>query len=269
VGDDWVPVDVDLAASVQDDLIATLEDTEPGGETPTASALERALSYFTEGPGSAVDGIRAVLLVTDGGPTCNADLACSAEECALNLDGSCAETTSCCDADGGALFCVDHERTTQAIADLASAGVGTVVVSVSGSEPYVSWLDDFAITAGTPNPLGERDYAALEQGPVALTQLLRRGVARAAGVCRLPMLGPVPESFDADFLNVAIDCEPVPQQSYATFAGAAGAGPIGVPNWFVDESSDPGALEIVGKYCAALEQGFERVDVVLAHNPLQ
>jgi hypothetical protein len=79
-----------------------LDDTEPGGGTPTAVALERALDYFTNGPGGDRSGEKYVLLATDGGPNCNAGLSCGADVCTANMDGrSCEDVpdNNCCDDD--------------------------------------------------------------------------------------------------------------------------------------------------------------------------
>jgi hypothetical protein len=61
----------------------------PNGYTPTADALQTALTYFTTGAGAALMGDKYVLLATDGGPNCNSALTCGADHCTLNLEGAC------------------------------------------------------------------------------------------------------------------------------------------------------------------------------------
>ena len=50
---------------------AALDATAPGGGTPMAGALSRALDYYTTGDGFNLPGDKYVLLVTDGGPNCH------------------------------------------------------------------------------------------------------------------------------------------------------------------------------------------------------
>src|SRR6185369_9103602 len=67
-------------------ILAALDANPPEGGTPTAAALARALAYYTTGAGKTLKGEKYVLLATDGGPNCNADLTCAAATCTVNLD---------------------------------------------------------------------------------------------------------------------------------------------------------------------------------------
>jgi hypothetical protein len=50
---------------------------------------------------------------------------------------------------------------------------------------------------------------------------------------------------------------------FSTDSSAAGAGRLAAPNWVVDDSGDPVVLEFAGDLCAQLEEGVERVDILV------
>jgi len=115
-------------------ILAALEGTSPGGGTPTAVALHRALEYFTTGAGAAQSGEKFVLLATDGGPNCNTGLTCDPSGCTTNLEGHCSGSANCCTNYGTA--CVDDAATIEEIDALRNAGITTFVVGIPGSEAY-------------------------------------------------------------------------------------------------------------------------------------
>src|SRR5690606_31552449 len=95
-------VPIGSGSEAVDLIVEQLDNTVPGGGTPTARALERALEYFTSGEGASLDGDKFVLLATDGGPNCNSVLECGADLCTYNLDGmrDCSgyKDQNCCEA---------------------------------------------------------------------------------------------------------------------------------------------------------------------------
>ncbi|HEY6877263.1 MAG TPA: vWA domain-containing protein, partial [Polyangiales bacterium] len=63
---------VDMALNTSGDIAKVLDNTQPGGNTPTGETLKAALELFESTSASAdtVAPARYVLLVTDGQPTC-------------------------------------------------------------------------------------------------------------------------------------------------------------------------------------------------------
>jgi hypothetical protein len=131
-----------------------LTDASPFGGTPTAATLEALYPTLTALPGRTI-----VVLATDGGPNCDADAMCGADDCMDNIEGACNQTMcctptgpSCCGPDtmNGALNCIDRKASVAAVAKLAAAGIRVYVVGVPGSETYGTVLDQMALVSGAP-----------------------------------------------------------------------------------------------------------------------
>jgi hypothetical protein len=227
----------------------TLDSTSPGGGTPTAAALERALQYFTEGEGLLLDGEKYVLLATDGGPNCNYDITCDAETCTPNLDGApqCA-AGNCCD--GAGEYCVDDQGVTAQIEALQAAGIRTFVVGIPGTEEYADYLDAFARAGGVPNQGGTRDYFAVSGalGVTGLTDVLTNITTALVTSCEIALSEP-PAMLS--LVNVAIDCEVLHKE------GDDGSG------WEFDDPNTPTSVIVHGPACDDLKaNGARRIDVV-------
>ena len=256
-----VYVNVTTAAFSVPDIITELQDTSPGGLTPTSAALDQALSYYA---GTALSGDKYVLLATDGGPNCNAALTCDEAECTTNLDGRCSQGGNCCET--SPLWCVDHAATQAKIADLAANDVKTIVVGIPGTEDYAQWLNEFAVAGGAEAPEGNnRSYyeVSADGGVGTLTDTFREITVNLIRSCRIQMRE-TPPAFSVDLVNVAIDCKAIPGgMAQPPDQGAAGAAPAPTGNWFVDTSTEPPTIEVLGTYCEQIESGVERVDVVV------
>lgn len=251
------PLTVPLAAGTQTvpAIAAALEAASPGGGTPTAAALSRALSYFT---GAELEGERYVLLVTDGGPGCNTALSCDASSCMVHMEGRCdvAKPLACCSSNccdpnpnvggvGAQLNCLNDTETLGQIQALRTAGISTFVVGIPGSEAFADYLDAFAVAGGVPNAAGPKSYFAVD-APAALTTVLSSITKSLVTSCRL-QLASMPPALDQ--LNVKVEGEIIPRG--------------GVDGWDLDESTDPPTVVIQGASCARIESmGVESVEVV-------
>jgi hypothetical protein len=241
---DAIRVGIEPGTQSVEDVMAALDDTGPGGGTPTAAALAAALDYFTVGEGAALKGDRFVLLATDGGPNCDIDNTCDAEHCTQNLDGVC-PSGNCCEDDG--LSCLDDAAVVEQLEALAAAGVPTFVVGIPGTEAYGEYLSTFATAGGVPNPNAPPDYYAVsaEGGVEALTQTFVDITTHLVRSCEVE-LGEAPR--EKRLVNVAVDCEVVPFED--------GAG------WDITEDA-PTTLVLAGDACTRLKrEGARRVDVV-------
>jgi hypothetical protein len=234
-------------------IMDRLNKVLPGGGTPTARALERALEYFTAGEGAALEGDRYVLLATDGGPNCNQVSDCEVDECTVNLDGQCPEqVTNCCDpaeaGEGSQVGCLDEAGTLEEIEALAAAGIPTFVVGIPGSEEYAASLDRMAEAGGAVNPGAPPSYFAVSAsgGVGALAEVLTSITTKLITTCRFQLESDPPE---LERLNVEVDGETVPQ------AGADG--------WEIDISTSPPTIEVKGATCETIQiEGAEKVRVV-------
>lgn len=138
-------------------------DVAPSGGTPTAATLEKLR------PGlAALPGRTFVLLVTDGGPNCNAAASCGPDGCQPNIEGCVGDP--CCDPGGnccapgqpsGPESCLDAEATLPAVKAYADAELPLYVIGIPGSEVYDGLLSQMAIAAGTAQ-VGAPFYYAVD-----------------------------------------------------------------------------------------------------------
>jgi hypothetical protein len=264
-----VNVEVGLAADTVNSIVDTLEGVDPSGLTPTADALDAALTYFKGGEGSLLKGDKYVLLATDGGPNCNASLECENDECTVALDTDDCKSSNCC-ANESRLWCVDWKETKAKIAALNKAGVKTIVVGIPGSEEYAQWLNDFADAGGAVAPSAADDggahyYEVSASGGIkALQQTFADITVSLVRSCRT-QLDYTPTSTSEWLVNVALDCKVVPQGVEGA-GGAGGAGGGGL-NWMIDRSTDPPTIELLGDQCERVQNGVDRIDIIIGCPP--
>jgi hypothetical protein len=119
-------------------------DVATFGGTPTAAALASVRARL-----GSVAGQRVVLLATDGGPNCNFDTSCTADQCIPNIEGSCpSDVENCCVDPGTPGNCLDRAATLKAVSELAADGITVYVIGIPGSELYGTLLDQMAIVGG-------------------------------------------------------------------------------------------------------------------------
>jgi hypothetical protein len=248
-GDAAIVVDVGPGTTTVPSILARIATTAAGGGTPTADALGRALGYFTTGAGKNAKGDKYVLLATDGGPNCNAGLACAPATCTPNVDGTCSIANCCDPASGGSTIdCLDDASVVKQLDALRAAGVKTFVVGIPGSEAYAPYLDTFAQHGGTPNPNAPPSYYAVSaSGDVAgLTSTFEAITGQLITSCRLQLQS---QPQDPSQLNVTVDGVTVHQ------GGADG--------WTLDTSTTPPTVVLEGTTCTALQtQGARSIQIV-------
>ena len=241
-----VPIEPGMTALPK--ILAAVSSNSPGGATPTAVALQRALDYFTSGAGKDVKGDKYVILATDGGPNCNVGLACDADHCTTNLDGTCGGGGNCCDVDGGSkIDCLDDATVVTALGALKTAGVKTFVIGIPGSEAYNAYLDAFATAGGISSPTAPPSYFAVNAaGDVAgLASVFDLITGSLITTCKLQLTS---EPEDVNKLNVYVDGVLVPQ------GGADG--------WSLDATTHPPTIVLAGKTCESMTtRGAKVVDI--------
>lgn len=253
-------------------IIEEISDVDPSGGTPTAVALAHAYDYYVNGPGKDLEGEKFVVLATDGGPNCNSGLTCNADACTLNIEertvGATTCTTegnTCCTGSSGVLACLDDEATRDAVSTLATAGIDTFVIGVPGSEFYADLLDAVAEEGGRALA-GDRKYFQVDgaDGVDALTDVFRAITKDLVTSCEIALSEDSKSLID---VNVAVDCEIVPQTSEGSGNGGAGGAGNSL-NWEVDLVNDPPLVRLLGETCDKVEAGVERVDVILGCPPV-
>jgi Mg-chelatase subunit ChlD len=126
--------------------IAQALQTPPFGNTPTASTLHKARTLLNTLP---TEALKALVLVTDGGPGCNNTL--NPATC------TCIPGAVCVSAN----MCLDDVRTYQALSELKEDGIHTYVVGAEGSHNVFNLLEAMAIAAGQPHHYPSYNLAEL------------------------------------------------------------------------------------------------------------
>jgi hypothetical protein len=206
----------------------------PNGGTPTAATLQALLPNLR-----GLRGLTFVILATDGGPNCNANVAsCPVDQCTRNIDQINAQCTpggsvNCCDASQPAGGCLDGDATAQAVRDLRAAGVQTYVMGIPGSAPYAPVLDQMAIAGGTARAGQPRYYAVNTPDEAALAAAFEEIAATVMRGCALRLSDAVP---NPNRVNLYLDGAVVPQ------------GPDG---WSLDGQT----VTLQGSTCASFQGG--------------
>jgi len=206
-------------------------DELPNGGTPIARTLQAL-----EDPLSSLPGKTVVMLLTDGGPNCNAQLVCGVDGCMPNLEGVCEAPENCCAPDhpqGGPELCVDDQATMNALATLSSLGLEVYVIGIPGSQLYEDVLGAMALAAGTEKTDGTSLYYKVDD----LTNLgeVFADIAADSISCKIDVADPPEEQ---GLTNVYFDCDVVPYDQYGGW------------DW-VDEDT----IELHGPACKALKAG--------------
>lgn len=177
------------------DRLLALTAGAPAGGTPIAGTLRTLgpkLRALRDAHGTVV-----VVLVTDGGPNCNASITCSIDRCTPNIDASdprCTPATNCCDPDiGGPEACLDDFGAVNAVEELAVEGIPVYVVGVPGSEPFAGVMDRMALAGGTARPAPPHHYPLTSTVPEALRAAFSDIVLRAERSCSVRLRGGLPD----------------------------------------------------------------------------
>lgn len=163
-------VEVGVSLSRAEDIVDELEGTNPGGGTPTAATLGRAIAALTQLGDEG--GARAVILATDGGPNC-----------ASNLNP---QTCRCVNPDGcnDSLNCLDDVASVAAASALNQQGFPTFVIGIPGSENFTDVLSALA-NAGGSAAAGATPYYQANDA-TALSGAIEEVAARV-GSCRFDL----------------------------------------------------------------------------------
>jgi hypothetical protein len=236
------------AGSTEQNLLTILGEIPASGGTPTAATLQGLTNRLT-----SLSGRTYVILATDGGPNCDADITCDASQCQPNIESSPAGCTptgpSCCTSETGtSLSCLDAQPTIDAVTALATAGIPVYIVGAPGSEPYADLLDELATAGGTARSTSPQYYAVTTATTSAFTQAMSAIAAQITATCTLQLNQEPPEP---DLVNVFLNEQVLPQ-----------SGPDG---WTLSGTT----VTILGSSCAEITSG-QVLDVrVVAGCPTQ
>lgn len=224
-------------------LLDRLGASAPEGGTPTAPTL-RELAPMLRG----LEGEKAVVLMTDGAPNCNGELACGVGECSLNIEKrnlsgrACQGSFNCCDSDqagdGAEFYCVDSDASVAAVEELAADGIRTFVVGMPGAEAYADVLDRLAVAGGTARAAPEGEplfYGVSDEGE--LHDVMREIGTGIAIRCEIELEEPPAEP---SLVNVYFDGELVPRDSENGW------------DWGREDFT---RIEVFGEACARLGSG--------------
>ena len=145
-----VPGNVDVAPGFGNVTTITglLRARGPRGSTPTADAIDRAASSLLGVRAAA--RARAMVLATDGEPTCNSSL--DGRTCSC-VDGRCRNHPE---------GCLDDTRTADRLASYRDQGLPTYVIGIQDEDNFdlIDVLDRLAIAGGRPKSTGSNRYYA-------------------------------------------------------------------------------------------------------------
>jgi hypothetical protein len=180
---------VNIGGNRANDIAAALNNSGPGGGTPTGDSLQEALAYLRTRDTTRP---RAVVLATDGAPNCSSNY--DPATCVCTNAQGCDDSRSCLD-DSGA---------TGAVTALAAAGISTFVVGIPGTDAFAAVLDRMATAGGTALPgSGPRYYRT--ESEADLNNALDAISTRIAE-CRFQLRNP-PDSGEP--LTVTLDGQPI------------------------------------------------------------
>jgi hypothetical protein len=145
---------------------------------------------------------------------------------------------------------LDDSATVDQINKLKTAGVGTFVVGIPGTELYSGFLDAFAVAGGmtaSADAGGPKYYAVSASGGVdALTAVFKSITTLLIKSCDLQLETDPP---DPTLLNVKVNGQIVAQ-----------SGPDG---WDLDKTTTPPTIRIKGATCHDIEtNGAQSVEVI-------
>jgi hypothetical protein len=217
-------------------LLEILGAIDAAGGTPMAATLTALTGHIQALPGKTF-----VILATDGGPNCDASLACDADQCQPNLEddvGCPPGGPSCCTQDtGGNESCLDSAATIAAVGALAASGIPVYVVGVPGPGPYEEpgqILDQLATAGGTARTTEPLFYQATTTDQSELQAIFSQVAALATASCTLTLNVLPPDPTE---VNVFFDEQPISQ-----------SGPNG---WTIDGQT----VTILGQSCTDILSG--------------
>lgn len=153
-----VPIGMNNGAAIKN----ALAPMQACGGTPTAAALAKARAQLQVPPQHG--HTRSVLLVTDGGPNCNA---------ALNpMTCTCSWGGKCWDAED----CLDDAGTYKELDALCAAGIKTYVLGLGSAQSMTAVLGAMAQHGCTGTPHAATDPASIKQA----LQQITGGIASCA-----------------------------------------------------------------------------------------
>jgi Mg-chelatase subunit ChlD len=166
-------------------IAAVLDQTEPGGGTPTGATMDAVRSWAAN---RTSDVTTVAILATDGVPNCNAALDPSACSC----------PSGGCQGDGRS--CLDDVATVESVRALATLGVRTYVIGLPGSADPTDVLARMARAGGT--------QTYYQPGSAAELAADMAGIVRSNRTCRFE-LERAPN--DPQRVRVRLDGEEVPR----------------------------------------------------------
>lgn len=229
-------ITVDVAPRNAAAMSAMFERTYPVGATPTAAAVRRGTEWLRAHETRGVASY--MVLLTDGIPNCNANIA--PDTC------QCLDPATSCGGERGRLSCLDDDGTVRAIDDARRAGVATYVVGIDGSieTRFQVVLDRMADAGGRPNA-GSPRYSSIRDG----AQLLRtfEGIQRAVALCSYvtPSRPDDPDAIDVDLDGTRVPRDPTRREGW---------------EW---SDRDYGELTFYGRACETAQRDSARVQATV------
>lgn len=188
-------LDVMPAANNAKPILRVLESSDPWGATPTAAAVEFAGDWLAGR--TSRERTVAMVLATDGGPNCNADLDPDKCTCTAPSAPPCPRPSAC----------LDDVNAVSTLAKFAGRGVPTLVIGIDSTALKVERdaLNAMARAGGRPATGDTAYYSARD--PSAVEKAFR-GIQEGIAECRLFMPS---RPDDPDAVEVRIDGIVVPR----------------------------------------------------------
>jgi hypothetical protein len=216
---DYEDAAVDVGLGQADAIVASLEQAEPTGETPTGAAIRGACTYAVNQRRANPERALVILLVTDGIPET------PASNCGASLEDAVEAATAC-----------------------SQTGTNPIKIYVLGVGRALQNLDQIAAAGGT-----ERAYL-VEGGNVAVSVLEALNAIRSAAAIPCQLTIPESRSGELDYnqVNVGLcDAGGTPRPTYYV-ENESGCGADG--GWYYDDPTNPESIRLCNVSCETVSQ---------------
>jgi hypothetical protein len=140
--------------------------------------------------------------------------------------------------------------------------VDTFVVGLAGTEKYADQLDELAVAGGKPRRQSDFKYYRVdaEGSAEGLSSVLEEITNKLVRSCEIQLVEDPPDIME---VNVAVDCDVIPNRETGAGQGGSASGDDDESSWSFDMTTSPMTAVLSGPICDKIEkEGVDRIDVL-------